>query len=120
MNTAHGGDLPLPDYDQLSLGELEHRICSLNPGELEQLARHERTHAARVPVMELLSSRRSQLDAGSTPSSGSPGGAPPRPGEAEAARRGSPVSPATASPPVHPPPHGSPDQPAQPKGNRRT
>ena len=100
-------------YDGLSVGELEHRIRALRADELEVLVRYERAHAARVPVMELLAGRLAQLDAGATPS---PGGQPPTAGDGERGRHGSPVSPAG---PVHPPPHGSPDQAAQPKGNRQ-
>lgn len=106
--------LPLPDYDQLSLGELEHRIRALSHAQLEELVRHEREHAARTPVVELLASRIAQLDAGATPS---PGGEPPAAGPGPAG--GSPVSPATAGQPVHPPPHGTPDQPGRPKGDQR-
>ena len=116
MSTPSREELPLPDYDGLSVGELEHRIRSLSAGELETLVRYERAHAARVPVMELLAGRLGQLDAGATPS---PGGRPPTAGDGERGRHGSPVTPRTSAEPVHPPPHGSPDQPAQPKGNRQ-
>jgi hypothetical protein len=30
----------------------------------------------------------------------------------------SPVTPDTAAPPIHPPPHGTPQQPGRPKGDR--
>lgn len=115
MSTPSREELPLPDYDALSVGELEHRIRSLSAEELERLVRYERAHAARVPVVELLAGRLAQLDAGATPS---PGGQPPPTGEATGGRHGSPVTPDTAAEPIHPPPHGSPDQAAQPKGNR--
>ncbi len=47
------------------------------------------------------------------------GGRPraPRP-QAPPRRAGSPVSPATSTEPIHPPPHGTPEQHGKPKGNR--
>lgn len=116
MSTEQRSDLPLPDYDQLSAGELEHRVRSLSQAEIDQLIRHERAHGARVHMVEILRSRQAQLAAGSTPS---PGGVPTRSGGERETRRGSPVSPATASQPVHPPPHGTPHQSGRPKGNRQ-
>jgi hypothetical protein len=111
-----GGDTPpLPGYDELSAGELEHRVRSLSHGELTDLMRYERKHAARTPVIAMLSARRRQLEAGAEPT---PGGSP-RPAHGEGAAGGSPVSPAGAGEPVHPPPHGTPDQSGSPKGDRR-
>lgn len=115
--SGHGGDTPpLPDYDELSVGELEHRVRSLSHSELTDLITYEREHAARTPVIELLTARRQQLEAGAEPS---PGGSPPPPAHGEGAAGRSPVSPAGAGEPVHPPPHGTPDQPGSPKGDRR-
>jgi len=114
MSPTDRGGLPIPDYDHLSLGELEHRIRSLTPDALGQLLRHEREHADRTHVVELLTARLRQLEAGSEPSPGSaepPTGPRGEPG-------GSQVSPATSPQPYHPPPHGTPDQRAKPKGNR--
>ncbi|MCF6524353.1 hypothetical protein [Streptomyces sp. JJ36] len=112
--TSASPDLPLPDYDELSAGDLEHRIRSLSRGELTRLLEYEREHGARTPVVELLNARIAQLDAGSEPSPG--GAAPETPG---AGRHGSPVSPATEGQPVHPPPHGTPQTYARPKADKR-
>lgn len=110
----HPSDLPLPDYDALSTGDIEHRIRSLPADSLERLVDYEREHADRTPVLELLRARLDQLAAGGELS---PGGESPPPPDAH--RRGSPVTGATAGQPVHPPPHGTPWQPAKPKGDQR-
>jgi hypothetical protein len=104
----------MPDYDSLSVGDITHRVRSLSPAELERLVRYEQGHAARTPVLEVLSSRLAQLEAGHEPS---PGGAPPP--SADQSRNGSPVGPETAGEPVHPPPHGTPQQFGRPKGDQR-
>lgn len=70
------GDLPLPDYDQMSLGDLQHRIRTLDAAQLETVLLHECAHAARVPVLELLEARQRELDGGASPSGGDPGQTP--------------------------------------------
>ncbi|MEU5090431.1 hypothetical protein [Streptomyces sp. NPDC021356] len=107
--------LPLPDYDQLPLGSLESRVRSLTAEEVEELIAHERTHADRVPVTEVLTARLRQLQSGARPTSGDPTAARP---EQHAGRAGSPVTPATSPQPAGPPPHGTPDQRGKPKGDR--
>lgn len=62
--------LPLPDFDQLPFGALGHRIRSLTEAELRQLLEHEREHAARVPVTELLTGRLDELQRGAEPTPG--------------------------------------------------
>ncbi|MHA4819589.1 hypothetical protein ACXZ65_35135 [Streptomyces aculeolatus] len=107
-------DLPLPDYDGLQPGDLEDRVRTLSRQELEQLLTYEREHADRRQVVELLRFRLRQVEAGARPASGGLGGAsvaPPPQGT-------SPVTPDTAAPPIHPPPHGTPQQPGRPKGDR--
>ncbi|MFI6035850.1 hypothetical protein ACIBBD_17085 [Streptomyces sp. NPDC051315] len=112
----HGrSTLPLPDYDHLPLGGLESRVRSLTAGEVEELLAYERTHADRLPVTELLTSRLEQLEAGAEPTSGDPGALRPEQSQGHA---GSPVSPVTSPEPSSPPPHGTPDQRGKPKGNR--
>jgi len=54
-------DLPLADYDEMALGDLQHRIRSLTPGELESVLTYEAGHAARVPVLEILEARLREL-----------------------------------------------------------
>ncbi|GGP98184.1 hypothetical protein [Streptomyces griseomycini] len=107
--------LPLPGYDHLPIGGPESRIRSLSAGEVEEILVHERSHADRFPVTELLTARLERLRAGAEPTSGDPGA--PRP-EQGAGRTGSPVSPATSPQPFSPPPHGTPDRFGKPKGDR--
>lgn len=114
MTDATSSGLPLPDYDALFAGDIGHRVRSLSAAEVEQLVRYERAHAARTPVLEVLPSRLEQLESGSAPSPG--GASPPAPGEH---RSGSPGGPETAGEPVHPPPHGTPQTSARPKGDAR-
>lgn len=86
-------DLPLPDFDQLALGDVLHRIRALDASQLQELLVHEAGHAARVPVLEILEARMRELDAGAEPSGGDPRNAPgiePTPG-------GSPVQQSTAA-----------------------
>ncbi|MCC5033645.1 hypothetical protein DMH02_010530 [Streptomyces sp. WAC 00631] len=114
MSKHDGEALPLADYDELPVGALEHRLRTLDSAELEVLRHYEHEHANRTRVLEMINTRQLQLAGGSTPS---PGGEDLR----QAARHsagGSPVTPATSPEPIHPPPHGTPDQRAKPKGNR--
>lgn len=73
--TAHG-DLPLPDYDHMTLGSLRGRLRSLTVEELVQVRDYEKAHAHRLPVVTLLDNRIAKLatDAAAEPS---PGGEPP-------------------------------------------
>jgi hypothetical protein len=116
MTTHDSGGLPLPDFEHLPAGALEHRIRSLGAEDIDHLLRYEQQHADRTRVVEILKSRKQQLEAGATPSGGDPGALrPEQPGPVPG---GSPVSPATSPEPSSPPPHGTPDQTGKPKGNR--
>lgn len=103
-------ELPVPGWDEQSSGTLEHRIRSVDAAGLRTLYDHEEAHAARPAVLRMLDERLSQLAAGAEPSAG--GEAPPS-DSPEHQRSGSPVTPSTAAPPQHEPPHGTPDQPGQ-------
>jgi len=107
--------LPLPDYDQLPIGSLASRVRALTAEDVEELLAHERTHADRPLVIELLTHRLEELEAGAKPTPGDPQGLRPEHREGHA---GSPVSPATSPQPSGPPPHGTPDQPGKPKADR--
>lgn len=107
--------LPLPDYDHLPTGSLASRIRALSADEVKALLAHEREHGDRAPVARVLEARLTELAEGAEPSGGDPAAARP---EARQHGAGSAVSPATAAEPVHPPPHGTPDQPGRPKGNQ--
>ncbi|MEU6355433.1 hypothetical protein ABZ896_40000 [Streptomyces sp. NPDC047072] len=115
MTDSGRATLPLPDYDHLPLGGLESRVRSLTAAEVEELLAYERTHADRLPITELLTARLEQLEAGAEPTSGDPGALRP---EQSTSGTGSPVSPVTSAQPFSPPPHGTPDQRGNPKGDR--
>jgi hypothetical protein len=69
-------ELPLPDYDELSLAVLRHRIRTLDVAALCTLLNHECGHASRVPVLELLEGRLRELEHGAKPSGGAPADIP--------------------------------------------
>jgi hypothetical protein len=105
--------LPLPDYDHLPVGSLNSRIRSLDAAQLAVVLRYEREHADRIQVVEAMTHRLEQLNAGAEPSGGDPEA--PQPEAAPAPAGGSPVSSAASGPPVNPPSHGDPTNPAQPR-----
>ena len=107
--------LPLPDYDHLPAGTLQHRIRTLDLPSLEQLIAYEEAHAARLLVLNVMRHRREELLSGAEPSGGDPTAAIPDapPGPAG----GSPVSGATTGPVANPPSHGDPTNPGQPRGS---
>ncbi|SEH51969.1 hypothetical protein SAMN04489835_0883 [Mycolicibacterium rutilum] len=86
-------DLPIPDYDQLPLTELRHRIRSLDEPTLRAVFEHETEHGNRIPVLELLNARLKELTHGAEPSPGDQSNAPGVTGTAG----GSPVQESTAA-----------------------
>jgi hypothetical protein len=105
--------LPLPDYDHLPLGALQHRIRTLDEAGLRDVLAYEEAHGHRLPVVQALRSRLRELSEGAQPSGGSP--LAPAPEHAPPADTGSPVSPVTSGPAMNPPSHGTPENPAQPR-----
>ena len=99
-------DLALPDFDQLPLGDLRHRVRSLDDAALRELIDHERAHGDRTPVLEVLRARLVELEDGAEPSPGDPARSPgvTRP------TGGSPVQPSTAAEPTTPLRHGLAEQ----------
>jgi hypothetical protein len=69
-------DLPIPDYDQLPITEVRHRIRSLDEPQLRALFDHETAHGNRIPVLEVLHARLKELTHGAEPSSGDQTNAP--------------------------------------------
>ncbi|MGP3998759.1 hypothetical protein [Streptomyces sp. 8N706] len=114
MTAANRDGLPLPDYDQLSVETLTHRIRSLTAEQIDELQGYERAHANRAPVLQVLEQRAEQLASGATPS---PGSSQERPEQPPAPSGGSQVTPETAAPPIHPPRHGAPDLPGKQPNN---
>jgi hypothetical protein len=76
---AHGEELPLADYDQLSLNDVRHRIRSLEEAQLRTLFDHETAHGNRIPVLEILHARLRELTHGAEPSAGDQSNAPGAP-----------------------------------------
>ena len=106
-------DLPLPDYDHLQVGSLTSRIRTLGQDDLQTLITYERSHANRVQVVAAMENRLTSLREGAQPSGGDPtAGAADDPVQSAA---GSKVSQVTSGPPVNPPSHGDPTNPAQPR-----
>ncbi|HEY2220771.1 hypothetical protein [Actinomycetospora sp.] len=95
--------LPIPGFDHLPLGSVADRIRALDEDQLEQLIEHEQGQANRLPVLEVMRSRRQQLRDGATPSSGPQDGLRPETGHTE---HGSPVTPDSAARPGPPDRHG--------------
>lgn len=59
--TLTHADLPLEDYDHLTLGDLRTRIRQLGVGELVQLREYEHAHANRLPVVKAFDTRLAAL-----------------------------------------------------------
>jgi hypothetical protein len=95
-------ELPLRDFDQLPIGELQHRIRSLDESQVRALVEHEHAHGGRVPVLQFLESRLDQLRQGAEPAPGDPQAAP----SVSGTPGGSPVSESTAAPNSTPLRHG--------------
>ena len=104
-------EAPLPGYDSLPTGSIESRSHALDPDGVRQLLDYERQHANRPQVVLMLEHRVRSLEEGRTqPSGGDPSA--PVPESAAGEHAGSPVKP---GPPVNPPSHGDPTNPAQPR-----
>ena len=88
-------ELPLPDYDHLTLGSLRGRMRSLDLPQLIQIRDYEKAHANRLPIVTMLDNRIAKLATDpTTPLSG--GGRTPE--EKSGTAGGSKVSPQTADP----------------------
>jgi len=55
--TLSHDELPLPDYDHLTLGSLRARLPKLDAVALVQIRDYERAHAARLPVLTMIENR---------------------------------------------------------------
>ncbi|MDX1885346.1 hypothetical protein [Mycolicibacterium sp. 120270] len=99
---AQSDELPIPDYDQLSLPDLRHRVRSLEEPALRLLFDHETEHGNRIPVLEVLHARLKELHDGAEPSGGDQSNAP----GVSHTPAGSPVGEATAAEPSTPLRHG--------------
>ncbi len=100
---SNGEVLPLPDYDELPLTTLQHQIRALSAEDIQALIDHEQQHGNRTPVLELLRTRKEQLDNGAVPSGGDQWDGSGKPADT---RHGSPVSRDSAAEPSGPLRHG--------------
>jgi hypothetical protein len=95
------GDLPLPDYDHMTLGSLRGRMRSLDLPQLIQVRDYEKAHADRLPIVTMLDNRIAKLANDPTaPLSGSSpadAGDPPAKAKRGKGKGGSKVTPNTAS-----------------------
>ncbi len=57
----HAAELPVPNYDGLSLPSLRARLRTLDEAQLTQLVRYERAHAARADVVSMFENRIAKL-----------------------------------------------------------
>jgi hypothetical protein len=103
--------LPLPDYDALPTGSVESRVRTLDQEGIRQLLDHERGHANRPQIVAMLEHRLESLTSGGAQPSGGDASAP-APEAAPGTATGSSVTP---GPPINPPSHGDPTNPAQPR-----
>ena len=109
-----GHDLPLPDYDNLNAGSLESRVRALDADGVARLLEHERAHADRVQVVQMLEHRLDRLRSGdASPSGGDAAAVAPE--AAPGMAGGSLVSPATEGPKQNPTSQGDPTNPGQPR-----
>jgi hypothetical protein len=65
-------DLPLPDYDHMTLGSLRGRLRSLDVDQLVALRAYEKSKADRLPVVTMLDNRIAKLAAGEDQPTGTP------------------------------------------------
>jgi hypothetical protein len=110
---THHDQLPLPDYDHLPVDGLTSRIRTLDAEGLQTVLDYEREHANRLQVVTVMENRLSALRDGAQPSGGDPAAAASD--DPAHAANTSRVSEATSGPPVNPPSHGDPSNPAQPR-----
>jgi hypothetical protein len=120
--TTRGGvvlahdDLPLADYDHMTLGSLRGRLRSLSVEQLVQLRDYEKAHADRLPVVTMLDNRIAKLatDPAAQPT-GKTDAPVPELQPSQIGQGGSKVQPATGGPAQNPPSQGDPTNPAQPR-----
>jgi hypothetical protein len=62
-NVAKITDVPLPNYDELSIASLRARLRNLDVAQVRQLAEYERAHAARADVIAMFERRIAKLEA---------------------------------------------------------
>jgi hypothetical protein len=61
---APAAELPLPNYDELSVASLRARLRTLTSAQVAELAEYERAHASRTEVITMFERRIAKLEAG--------------------------------------------------------
>jgi len=61
---AEEADVPLPNYDELSVASLRARLRNLDAAQVKQMADYERAHAGRADVIAMFERRIAKLEAG--------------------------------------------------------
>jgi hypothetical protein len=112
-SSPSSSELPLPDYDHLPTGSLQHRIRTLTRQQLQVIADYERQHAHRPLVETMIQARLAELDSGAAPSGGAPDALQPE--QAPPPAGGTQVTPETSGPKMNPPSQGVPSNPTQPR-----
>jgi hypothetical protein len=98
------GELPLPDYDHMTLGALRGRLRSLDMQQLVQLRDYEKSKGDRLPVVTMLDNRIAKLSSGESVPTGTP--APtPSPKASTAAKPPKKVGQTAAAKAENSPPH---------------
>ena len=88
-------ELPLPDYDHMTLGSLRGRMRALSLQQLVQTRTYEKVHANRLPVVTMLDNRIAKLATGAGASTSGPVTTEPAPDVRTATPSAASVSPAT-------------------------
>lgn len=108
-------ELPLPDYDHMTLGSLRGRLRALSIDQLVQIRTYEKAHADRLPIVTMLDNRIAKLSTDASAAPSGPVSTRPAAGQVPSGPA-STISPATTTaPPVNPPSQGDPTNPAQPR-----
>ncbi len=103
--------VPLPQYDDLTVGEIESHVRTLDREGVQAVSDYERAHAARPAVLLVLKNRAAQLREGAEPT----GGSAEVPGAGSDAGHTPAQAPVVEGPPVNPPSQGAAENPAQPR-----
>lgn len=83
MSTPQHSDLPLPDYDRLTVPAVAQHIRALNVHQLGQLLDYERAHANRPAVTRVMDARLAELRSGAEGSGATPDRGPEWPAPTE-------------------------------------
>lgn len=107
-------ELPLADYDHMTLGSLRGRLRSLSLEQLALVRSYEKAHADRLPIVTMLDNRIARLATDPAAAPSGPVAQAPNPGRSTPGRPAK-ITPATAAPAPPTPSQGDPTNPARPR-----